>query len=290
MSPELSLVSRVLAAPVLALSLATAACLDLSDVGTIERQVEHEFSVTAGSSVNVRLTGGGITANAGPAGTVRVRLRQRIAADSDAEADRALAEYEISVVQDGNQIQVLARPKNRNRLSAWSQRVHVSAAVIAPPDARLDLETSGGGIVVRGDRQGTLRAATSGGGIDVDGGAGQLELDTSGGGITVGRALTSLSADTSGGGITVRYVGAQARDVALGTSGGGIRVGVDPAASLAVDASTSGGGVRIDGLPFTARSMSRSSAQGSINAGAGRLRAGTSGGGITVQAATAPED
>ena len=78
------------------------------------------------------------------------------------------------------------------------------------------------------------------------------------------------------------------RQIELGTSGGGIQVGVDPAASLTVSASTSGGGVRIDGLPFAPQSQSQSSARGTINSGAGRLRAETSGGGIALQAAAPP--
>ena len=264
------------------------ACLGTSAVGTIERQVDRVFDVTAGSIVHVRTTGGAITSSAGEAGRVRVTLRQRISADSDAEADRALAEYEIALTQEGDEVRVVARPKDRGWSSRLSNRVRVSVALAVPPDVRLDLETSGGGIAVRGDRQAALRAATSGGGIDVDGGAGDLSLDTSGGGITVGRALGALSADTSGGGISVGYVGALARQVELDTSGGGIRVGVDPAASLAVSAATSGGGVRIEGLPFAAQSQSRSSARGTINAGDGRLRAETSGGSIIVQAAAAP--
>ena len=265
-------------------AVAEMACFGTLARGTVERQVERVFKVTGGATVHVRIGGGAITSSAGEAGTVRVTLRQRISADSDAEADKILAEYDIALTQEGNDVRVVARPKGRD----WSNRLHVSAALTAPPDVRLDLETSGGGITVRGDRQASLRAATSGGGIDVDGGAGDLALDTSGGGITVGRALAALSADTSGGGITVGYVGPAAREIDLGTSGGGIRVGVDPAASFAVSANTSGGGVRIDGLRFTAESQSQSSARGTINSGAGRLRAETSGGGIVVQAATPP--
>ncbi len=289
MKPDMSLAGRaVTAALVVVMTAAQVACLEISGVDTIERQVEREFKVAGGSSVQVRLTGGGIAAAEGEPGTVRVRLRQRIAADSEQDADRALEDYEITLVQEGSEVRVIARPKDRVRSSR--RRVHVSASLIAPSDVRLDLQTSGGGIVVRGDRRAALRAATSGGGIEVDGGSGDLDLDTSGGGITVGRALGLLSADTSGGGITVDYVGAKAREIELDTSGGGIRVGVDPAASLALSASTSGGGVRIGGLAFTAQSQSRSSAQGTINGGAGRLRAETSGGGIVIQAASAPSN
>ena len=285
MMPTMSLGTRALVGvTVIGMAVAHIACFDTSAVGTVERQVERVFKVTAGSTVHLQISGGAITSSTGEPGTVRVTLRQRISADSDAEADRALEEYDITLTQEADDVRVVARPKGRS----WSNRVHVGATLTAPADVRLDLETSGGSIAVRGERQAALRAATSGGGIDVEGGAGELDLDTSGGGITVGRALGALSADTSGGGISVGYVGAAAREIDLGTSGGGIRIGVDPAASLAVSASTSGGGVRIDGLPFTPQSQTRSSARGTINSGAGRLRAETSGGGIVVQAASPP--
>ena len=95
--------------------------------------------------------------------------------------------------------------------------------------------------------------------------------------------LGRLSADTSGGGINVGYVGPTARDVVLTTSGGSIRVGVDPKASLAVDAGTSGGSVRVEDLPFDTLSHGRSHANGTINGGTNRLRASTSGGGISIR-------
>lgn len=285
MMPTMSLRTRALVGvAIVGVAVAEIACFGTFAVGTVERQVERVFKVTAGSTVHLQISGGAITSSAGEAGTVRVTLRQRISADSDAEADRALEEYDITLTQEGDDVRVVARPKS----GGWSNKVHVGATLTAPPDVRLDLETSGGSIAVGGDRQAALRAATSGGGIDVDGGAGDLDLDTSGGGITVGRALGALSADTSGGGITVEYVGAASRQIELGTSGGGIQVGVDPAASLTVSASTSGGGVRIDGLPFAPQSQSQSSARGTINSGAGRLRAETSGGGIVLQAAAPP--
>jgi hypothetical protein len=281
----MSLTSRALVGvAVFAVALVEVACFDTFARGTIERQAERVFTVAPGSAVQVRISGGAIRSTPGEPGTVRVTLRQRIAADSDQAADRALADYDITLAQERDTVRVVARPRGRD----WTNRVQISATLTVPPDVRLDLGTSGGGIAVGGDRRAALRAATSGGGIEVDGVAGDLLLGTSGGGITVGRALGALSANTSGGGIRVGYVGSAARQIELETSGGGITIGVDPAASLSVRAATSGGGVRIEGLPFTAEAQSRSSAQGTINDGAGRLRAETSGGGIVLRAAAPP--
>jgi Toastrack DUF4097 len=269
---------------VLALPLGACIALDASDV--VERSQTRAFTVAPHSTVHVKLKGGSIATDAGPAGRVGVELRARVRASSDREADAVMADYDVSTTQRGNDLWIVARRRSEVNWKIWKlDRVQVSARLTVPADVQLDLDTSGGSITVRGDRAERLKADTSGGGIRVDGGPGDMDLDTSGGSITVGRALGSLKADTSGGGISVQYVGPAVRLVDLDTSGGGIRVGVDPGASLALSAETSGGGVRVEGLPFSGDDVGRSHARGTINGGAGRLRASTSGGGVTIAAA-----
>ena len=211
----------------------------------------------------------------------------RIRADSDREADRALADYDIGMTERDGDLWISGRRRADVDWKLWKlSQVRVSAALRVPADVQLDLGTSGGAITVRGDRIERLRAGTSGGSIHVDGGPADMALDTSGGSITVGHALQTLKADTSGGGIHVGYVGPAARLVDLDTSGGGIDIGVDRDASLRLAADTSGGGVSIDGLPFAGGDIRRSHAHGTINGGAGSLRASTSGGSIRIRAAT----
>jgi hypothetical protein len=209
--------------------------------------------------------------------------------ENEAAANRRLSEYRVDATQDGAEVIVVGRRKNLLSWLHWGgDHVRLSATITAPPDVRLDLGTSGGRITVRGERSAPVRAGTSGGSIAVEGGPADLALNTSGGSIRVTRALGRLSADTSGGGISVDYLGPSARDVVLATSGGSIRVGVDPAASVALDAGTSGGSVRIEDLPLESLSQGRSHASGTINGGANRLRASTSGGGITIRAVQDP--
>jgi hypothetical protein len=254
----------------------------------IDRRLDQTFRVAAGATVAVRISGGPIAVATGPAGTVTLTLDQKVDAASASDADAILADFEISAVQQGDAVTLTARRRMDagDRFRRRSSRVRFAARLTVPADARLDLDTSGGGITVGGHRTAAVKADTSGGPIDVDGGAGDLDLDTSGGGIHVGRALGRLRADTSGGGITVEYVGADATSVLLDTSGGGIEVGVDRAARLDVTASTSGGSVSIEGLPFTSQVLRRSRASGTLNGGGGRLTADTSGGSIRIRAAT----
>lgn len=252
----------------------------------VQRRIAETYRVAAGSLVSVRISGGPISVEVGPAGTVGVTLEQRIEAGSDAAADTLLADYEVSSVQQGDVVTLTARRKAGSEgYRTRNSGVRFDARLTVPPNVRLDLDTSGGSISVLGDRQADLKADTSGGSITVDGGQATMDLDTSGGNIQVRRALSVLRADTSGGGITVDYVGASATDVSVDTSGGSIRVGVDAAAKLNVDASTSGGSVTIEGLPFTTQSVRGSRASGSLNGGGGRLNANTSGGSIAIRAA-----
>jgi hypothetical protein len=82
----------------------------------------------------------------------------------------------------------------------------------------------------------------------------------------------------------VDYVGPSARSVGLDTSGGSINVGVDPRASLTISADTSGGRVSVEGLDLTQVVRERQRIAGTVNDGAGTLRAHTSGGSIRIEA------
>jgi len=250
-----------------------------------ERQLDRTFTVPAGSSVRVDLGGGSITAETGPVGTVEVIIKQAIDAGSEQEAQSMGADYELSAVQTGSEIRAVSRRKPGVAARLWHRDgVQLSARVIVPPDAKLELATSGGSIRVHGDRTGAIKAQTSGGSVTADGAnAGPLTLGTSGGSIHVGRTLGGLRANTSGGGITVEYVGPSKDDVTLDTSGGSIHVGVDSAAAMHVDASTSGGSVRVHDLTFESNSSAdKSHVTGTINGGGARLRAHTSGGSVTI--------
>ena len=258
----------------------------LSGAPQLERRLERTFTVAAGSVVMVDITGGPITVETGTGRSMRLTVEQRFEnVSNDAEADRVLQDYDVSAAQQGDTVTVTAR-RHRDSNRRWRRddpRVNFRALLTIPADVRLDLDTSGGPITVRGERTADVLADTSGGPITVDGGRANFELDTSGGAIRVGRVMGNVRAETSGGGITVDYVGPTATDILLDTSGGGIRVGVDRAAKLHIDASTSGGNVSVENLPFETRTIRRTRAVGSINGGGGRLSAETSGGSIEIR-------
>lgn len=254
----------------------------------VERPVTRTFAVGDTTTVRVKVFGGSIQVNTGASGEVEATLTARVRADSSAEATALLADFDIVMEKQGNEVVISAqRKRDRDWVNFFGDRSDVSfrADIRAPEGATLDLDTSGGSVTVRGERLGAVQADTSGGSIKLDGGRGDIAADTSGGSITIGRALGILRANTSGGSITVGYVGPTARKVDVDTSGGGIRIGVDPRASLRVNADTSGGGVSVEGLALGDQSRERSHVTGVLNGGDGSLRASTSGGSIRIAAA-----
>lgn len=248
----------------------------------IERRLERTFTVQAGGLVTVEMAGAPISVSTGSGNSVTMTLRQVIEARTEAEADELLADYEVVADQQAGDVRLIVRRNRERDGRSGRSRVRFEATLSVPAHTRLDLNTSGGPITVRGHRTAAVDADTSGGSISVDGGTGDLRLDTSGGTIRVGRALGLLDADTSGGSISVDYVGPAASNVRLDTSGGSITVGVDPSAKLNLRASTSGGGVNVSGLSLQASSIRRSEVSGVLNGGGGQLSANTSGGSINI--------
>jgi len=256
----------------------------LAASASIDRPIEKTFPTKPGAKLVVDVSGTSITVKVGGSGQIDIKVDQSINASSEAEADKILEDYEIKAEIDGNTVRFVTKRKDRGwSWTGWKLRQKFVATV--PADTTLDLDTSGGSIKVEDEVSAEVRADTSGGSINVAGGSGDLNLDTSGGSITVGRALGKLRADTSGGSIRVGYVGPNASDVNCDTSGGSIHIGVDPEGNFDLDADTSGGRVNVQGLSIDVHKKSRTHVSGKVNAGGARLRADTSGGSITIEAA-----
>ncbi|MCF3648519.1 DUF4097 family beta strand repeat-containing protein [Synoicihabitans lomoniglobus] len=254
----------------------------------ITREVEKSFRVGDDAAIEVDISGGSIDVEIGSDDQFHVTLQQTFRTNSESEADEILERYDVTLDQSGDRVRVIVRSdkKSGGWFSGWRNRgANFSVKLIAPAHADLNLDTSGGSIRVDGDSRGEIIADTSGGSISVDGSAGHMNLDTSGGSIRVGYALSRLRADTSGGSITIGYVGPDADDINADTSGGSITIGLDPAGGYDLLADTSGGSVHINGLSFRAEKKTRTHAEGEINGGGARVRADTSGGGITIKAA-----
>jgi len=287
----------------------------------IDRTVEKTFAVQPGGTLKAQTMGGGIKVEPGAGDTVKVVVRERIDASTDAEADAILKNLTLTLEQQGNDVTAIAHYEG-DRPSSWLHwgnwpPVQCEFTITVPAKYNVDLRTSGGGITV-GDLTGTVEAYTSGGGlhfgkitgtvnghtsgggIDLEACSGDVEVHTSGGGIHLGPVGGNAKVHTSGGGISIKgvagvvnahtsggpidvaFTGPLQGDCEFDTSGGGITVRVDPKSSFQLDAHTSGGGVHCD-LPVTVvGEIKPNRLSGPVNGGGHLLKLRTSGGGIRV--------
>lgn len=289
----------------------------------IERSVEKTFPVTAAGTVRIETQGGGIKVSPGADGTVRVVAKQKIRADSEAEADELLKKLELTFEQSGNDVTAISKYEKRSGgffMGSWPP-VTVEFVVTVPASFAAQLNTSGGNITVGdlngkviartsggsialGQMGGTVDARTSGGNVTLAGATGEVELKTSGGNITAGKVSGSaelstsggsikidsasgrLRAQTSGGSVRAKLTGALTGDSELSTSGGSVTATVDKTAAFRLDASTSGGSVDADGLTITLEgaNKNRSRLAGAVNGGGPVLKLRSSGGNISIRA------
>lgn len=165
-------------------------------------------------------------------------------------------------------------------------RCKVRYELTVPAGVRVTGHNSGGGIEIDGVN-GTVDVSSSGGGIDLTRTGGAVKASSSGGGINASGASGSLDLDSSGGGIKV--TDGRGDQVIARSSGGGVTVQmvVDP---TNIDASSSGGGVTVnvpnDGQGYAVDAHSSGGdTKVSVNTNSQsprRIRADSSGGGVTV--------
>lgn len=264
--------------------------------------IEQEFDVAAGGTLNLSSDSGAIEVNTWDQNRVRVRIR-----NTDG--------FEVELSQDDNDVIVTAESRSRGffgiRRSSIRFRVDVpvsynleldtggGAIQISDITGNIDADTSGGRIEIGNVTRGSVRADTSGGRIDIGDVDGDVVADTSGGRITIGNVAGDVSADTSGGSIRIGNV---MGDMHADTSGGNIDVGEGGGR---VELDTSGGTIRAawaigeliadtsGGNIFLAGSDTSVEADTSggnivIDKSNGPVNADTSGGSITIRDSVGP--
>lgn len=219
------------------------------------------------SAISIRTSGGAITVAGGDVSEVRVTTRltyglgrPRLVTETGPDglelrvscpwfAFTCSAEYDVVVPR------------------AYTVRAQSSGGGIRVRDvARLDADTSGGGITASGITGG-VSADTSGGSVTLDDVSGPLDLHSSGGGITANgvRGGTAM-AGSSGGAVRLRFATAPDR-VDVDSSGGGVEVTVPrDGGPYRVNASSSGGNevVQVPTDPGSSREITAHSSGGSV--------------------------
>ena len=288
----------------------------------ITRTVDKTFTVQSGGNFKALTQGGDITIRTADTPEVRIHVKQVVRASSEKEADEILEKLSLTMEQTGNDVFAEAKYESRPmgfHFGNWPP-VSVSFEVTVPKNFNLNLNTSGGDIVVAsvkgnvrartsggnlkfdrvdgeidahtsgGDivlQEGTARAklGTSGGDVQIDRAGGPTEVSTSGGDITINSVTQLISASTSGGNVRATLTEPLKQDTVLSTSGGDVRVNIVKGAGFELDASTSGGDVRAEGLTITIAKggVGKSRLVGSVNGGGPRLKLRSSGGDISVK-------
>ena len=228
----------VLSAGVLATTILTAQA-------RIDRVIEKTFAVSGPGTLKVDAQGGAIKVTSGPGSAVKITAKQKIRADTDAEADEILRKLEFTMDQSGNDVTIVSKYERSSFGFHWGSWPPVTVAfeIAVPASYATDLHTAGGGITLD-DLQGAAN------------------LSTAGGSITLGKLGGSVRAHTAG---------------------GSVRVDVDETAAFQLDASTSDGRVKAEGLTLSLGDSSRGRLAGAVNGGGPLLKLRTVGGGIDIR-------
>jgi hypothetical protein len=212
-----------------------------------ETRIEKTLKIDSGGRLEVDTEMGAITVTGSSRSDIHVVVTSK---------NRDLEELMTLRFEDGGKTARISGRRKGGHLFNWSDgNSRVRFEIEVPTATALNLDTSGGGIIVEAvhgdvklhssggsldlrDVIGEVDGHTSGGGVRLKAIKGRVRVETSGGSIDGSDLDGPVEGDTSGGGITMSRV---TGDLRVHSSGGSIHI--DEAGGL-VDADTSGGGIR----------------------------------------------
>jgi DUF4097 and DUF4098 domain-containing protein YvlB len=218
---------------------------------TAEETVSQSFDMGVSPRIVVETFNGRIDVKAGAEGRVAVDVVKRGAGFSQTEAEADLQNVEVTMIQEGDTLRIVAR-RTDSALVTGNSGASVDLSV--PPGSSLDLRSSNGNIDSFGVTGG-VTMDTSNGSLEVRGGAGRLDLNTSNGEIEIEADEALVDASTSNGRITFRGSLADG-DQRFRTSNGRIAITLPAGTRFRIDASTSNGDVSTD-FPVTLSGSAR---------------------------------
>ncbi len=218
------------------------------------------FKVSKGGTLEVSVQAGDIRLNPWEKNEVYVKASEIEEDDAD----------NLEMTQVGNSVRVEFH-------SRWGSTPRFDISV--PAEFNVDLQTSGGDIIINGGMTGTLKGTTSGGDVRIGDVVGSADMNTSGGDIIAGDVQGDLYLNTSGGDLRTGLVTGRAD---VNTSGGDITI---EKVGKALRARTSGGNVSIGDIGGEA-TISTSGGDIVVGRVSGGVSIGTAGGNISLQSAT----
>ena len=186
-------------------SIAIAAALSCAARAEIVRTVEKTLTVQAGGMAEILALKGDITVATGPDDSVHIVARERIRANSPAEADSLLENLDLKMGRYEGRVVAWAT-YGKTTGFRWSDcPVQVDFIVTVPSRFSVALKSTGGAIKVA-DLDGSVKARTSGGSLTLGRIGGRIDGQTSGGEVRMLAARGAVHLATGGGHITVTDV------------------------------------------------------------------------------------
>jgi putative adhesin len=232
-----------------------------------ETRMEKTLKIDAGGRLEVDTELGAITVTGTSRSDIHVVVTSK---------NRDLEDLLSLRFEDGGKTARVTGRRKGGHLFSWSDGgSRVQFEIEVPTSTAVDLDTSGGGIIVA-SLHAPVRIHSSGGSLDVREVVGDVDGHTSGGGVrlasikgttkvqTSGGSIDGadldgpVTGDTSGGGITMKRV---TGDLRVHSSGGSIHIAE---AGGLVDADTSGGGIHASFARGNSRGGRLESSGGSI--------------------------
>jgi len=287
----------------------------------IERTVEKSFALPSGGVFKIDTCQGAIRVEPSSDKLVHVLIRQTMAVETEADADRRLKDLDLQFEAAATQVAVKARYRRAVRW-AWENWPPVALAYVVkvPRACNLDLVTpegditvcsidgvilarTGNGAIFTGEITGSVRATSLRGDVSVTACTGELTLIAKAGNVLVGRAGGLTKIEGSGGTIDVQssrgnlHVDGDGSDIKIGfvhplnessvlrAAGGDIEVGFDRRSVFTLAASASMfGEVKVRNLPLAIESgkIGSSRLAGSLNGGGTKIAINASGGNVRL--------
>jgi hypothetical protein len=195
------------------------------------KKIDKQFSVQPGGLLVLDADGGDVTITGSDS--------QKVSADVSVRgSEDQMEKYHVDFEQDGNTIRIKGKFEHSflHFYDQHSFEAHYELHV--PKKFDLQLETSGGDIVLH-SLDGHVKGETSGGDIEAKDITGTVKMNTSGGNIRLQNSSGELTMETSGGDINGKSL---TGNVDVETSGGNITISESDARLTAI---TSGGDISV---------------------------------------------
>ena len=261
-----------------------------ADAAEVRRVTERVFAFEPGGKINIENRNGRLTVEAWSKPEVRIQITRSVRVGDAKKAEELLKDLKAEVEIRGGRIEIVSRfPKRQESIGIWeilgqkvaSLQIHYYLQV--PRETDLTLETTNGGIRVRGVR-GEIEGTTTNGEIDVAQSEGEIHLATTNGGIQLRNISGEASARTTNGSVIAELGSVDPKgEVELATTNGNVEVYFPDDLKATLEAMTTNGRVTVS-FPLTTEGvMTTKSVRGTIHGGGTPVSLSTTNGNIEVR-------